>query len=81
VQGGHAALESARKFKEDNHPSLVYLRVKNEAKLRKVIRELIDNEIDFVVWRDDIFSDEITAVATQPLHGDKRKLLRRYSLL
>ena len=81
VQAGHAAIESQREFRSAQHPALVILKVKNERKLESVINELTEHDIDFVTFRDDIFDYELTAVATKPIYGDKRKLLRRYSLL
>ena len=81
VQSAHAAIESQRKFRAADHPALVILKVKNEKKLLKVVDELIEHKIDFATFRDDIFDYELTAVATRPLYGDKRKLLGRYSLL
>lgn len=81
VQGGHAAMESQRKFSPDKHPSLVYLKVRDEKKLKGVIQELIDNDISFTLFRDDLYDEEITAVATEPLYDDRRDVLKRYSLL
>lgn len=81
IQAGHAAIESQRRFKSDCHPSLVYLRIKNEKKLTAVIKELLSHDINCVLFRDDIFDDQITAVATEPLFEGKRELLGRYTLL
>lgn len=81
VQLSHACIEAQRKFSPNKHPSLVALAVKSEAKLKRVIQECIDNGIDFVIFRDTIHSNEITAVATEPLYDEKRGVFKRYSLL
>ena len=80
VQSGHSILELSRKIKFENHPSLVYISVKSEFKLKKVIEELIDNEINFTIFREPDLNNEITAIATEPLFNDKRKILERYQL-
>ena len=81
VQLSHACIESQRKFAPNRHPSLVALSVKSEFKLKQVIQECIDNEIDFVIFRDDIHGSQITAVATEPLYDEKREVFKRYALL
>lgn len=81
VQSGHSVIEACKKFNIDVHPSLVYVKVKNEKKLKSVIQELIDKNIDFVFFRDTIFNREITTVATEPLQGKQREVLSRYTLL
>lgn len=81
VQLSHACIEAQRKFCPDKHPSLVALAVKSEYKLKWVIRECMVHGIDFVIFRDTIHSNEITAVATEPLYDEKRKVFKRYSLL
>ena len=82
VQAGHAVLEAERRFKTKRHPSLVYLKVKNQKKLKSVIKELTSYGINCTIFRDELFDNEITAVATEPLfEQDKRDLISRYSLL
>lgn len=79
VQLSHACIESEKKFKPSRHPSLVAISIKGEVKLKRVVQECIDNEIDFVIFRDDLH-EGITAVATEPLY-EKREVFKRYSLL
>lgn len=81
IQLCHVCIESQKKFNLKKHPSLVALVVKSETKLKQIIQECIDNEIDFVIFRDDLHNNEITAVATEPLHDEKREIFKRYSLL
>lgn len=81
VQSGHALLELSKKYNIKNHPSLVYLVVKSEEKLKKVMQELIDNDINFSLFRESDMNNEITSIATEVIYGNKRELLKRYSLL
>ena len=81
VQLSHACIEAQKRFSPDRHPSIVALATKSEAKLKQVIQECIDNGIDFVIFRDTIHRNEITAVATEPLYDEKREVFKRYQLL
>lgn len=81
VQAGHALLELSKKYNIKNHPSLVYLVVKSEEKLKRVMQELIDNNINFSLFRESDMNNEITSIATEVIYGEKRELLKRYSLL
>jgi len=79
VQASHAAIELGRSI--GNHPSLVIVVVKNEKKLKSVIEELHRGGIDVKIFRDNLFNDEITAIATAPLDESRRRALSRFQLL
>lgn len=81
VQAGHALLELANKVDMQYHPSSVFVVVKSEEKLKMIIKELIDNDINFSMFREPNLNNEITSVATEPLFDDKRDLLKRFQLL
>ncbi len=78
VQAGHAVWEQS---KGRQHPSIICLAVKNESKLKKTMAELIDNDIQFSVFREPLFDNTITAICTEPLTDNKREVLQRYQLL
>ena len=81
VQLSHVCMESERKFRPDRHPSLVAIAIKKK-KIGAVIQECLDNEIDFTIFRDNIFDNEVTAIATEPLYSvEDREVFKRYSLL
>lgn len=82
VQGTHAAIEQFRNSNLE-HPSVIYVVVKNENKLKKVIKDLLELEIDFSIFREPMspYDNSITAVCTQPLSGDKRKYMQKFMLL
>lgn len=81
VQAGHALLELTNKVEMEHHPSSVFIVVKSEEKLKMVLKELIDNNINFSIFREPDLNNEITSVATEPLFDDKRDLLKRFQLL
>lgn len=79
VQMSHVCIEAQKKFSPSRHPSIVAIGTKKK-KIKNIIQECIDNEINFVIFRDTIFDNEITAVATEPLY-DNREVFDRYTLL
>lgn len=81
VQAGHALLELSKKIDMEYHPSSVFTVVKSEEKLKMVIQELIDKNINFSLFREPDLNNEITSVATEPLFDDKRVFLKRFQLL
>lgn len=82
VQGTHAAIESARAFlsPEDEHPSIIMLIVKSEAKLKDTLAKL-EPHMRIKTFHEPDRNNELTAIATEPIHGESRKLLSRYQLL
>lgn len=81
VQGGHAIAEFYKRNPEYPHYSVIYLVVKDEKKLIKVGRELLDNNITFTNFREPDFGNTLTALCTEPLNEEKRQILKRYMLL
>lgn len=80
VQSAHAVFELAKEGILE-HPSLIAMAVKDERKLKKVMSSLIDKGIQFKIFREPLHNGEITAIATEPLVGDRRKALRRLQLM
>jgi len=82
VQGTHAAIEY---FKDhpDLHPSVIYVVVKNERKLKSVMKELLEAGITFSIFREPMepYNNSITAICTEPLIDEKREPLKRFMLL
>ena len=84
VQSSHAAIEAAKNFglKElPDHPHLVILGVKNEKKLDQALEYLEENGIRHYGYREPDYDDSLTAIATEPLQGDVRKLFKKWQLL
>jgi hypothetical protein len=87
VQSVHVGIES---FNTENykHYSVVVLMVKNENKLKNVIKELLDKGVSLKIFnrytqlrRKPLNNNEITAICTEPLIGERRDLLKRFQLL
>lgn len=83
VQGTHAAIEATKKFNlsKDEHPSVIYLRVKNEYQLKKAVRELMEAGINLTIFSEPDVDYEITAITTEVLSGKDRDFLKKYRLL
>lgn len=81
VQGTHAAIERFKSKNLNLHPSVIYVVVKNEKKLRKVMGDLLDKDINFSIFRESMspYNNEITAICTEPLEGDRRNYLKKNS--
>ena len=82
VQAAHASIEAARKFidKDIEHPHLVLCTVENEEELFCALNELKDH-VRIAEWREADIDDELTAIASEPVSGDVRRLFRNYQLL
>ena len=84
VQGTHAAIEyfNNNGFNK-SHPSLVYVVVKNEFKLQKLMDKLLENSINFNIFREPSYENSITAICTESLDelDIRRDILKRYMLL
>ena len=82
VQSIHGSIEAAREFiKEgDEHPSVIVLVVKNENKLIRTINEL-EGKVNFKIFREPDQNNAITALASEPVIGEQRKLFARFQLL
>ena len=81
VQAGHAIFELAKN--KTPHPSFVVLGVDTEGDFRYIIPYLVDNGIQFKLFREPMepYNGAITAIATEPLDNRKRILLRGFRLL
>lgn len=82
VQSSHAVIELFRNFNinTEEHPHLVICSVKNEEKLWKAYNEIRKNIVT-IQWIEPDMDYSLTAIATVPVSGEKRKELRKYQLL
>jgi hypothetical protein len=84
VQSCHAAIEAANAFKLDHlpdHPSVIICSAKNEQKLHSIRKYLIENGIQHAHFYESDLDDQLTALATEPVHGERRQLFRKFQLL
>lgn len=83
VQSCHAAIESARKFvkPDQEHPHLILCGVNNESALKREASKLQALGVRFAKFHEADCNNELTAVATELISGDRRRYFRRYKLL
>ena len=81
VQGIHAAIEATKAFNQPDHPYLVLCSVKNEQRLFCAMKKLQKNGIEFKPFFEPDLDNQLTAIATEPLQGDNRKILKEFQLL
>jgi hypothetical protein len=83
VQAIHAAIEafSAILTPDSEHPHLVVCAVSSEERLLAAADFLFRHEIRHAVFREPDRANEATALATEPLSGDRRRLMERFRCL
>ena len=82
VQGTHAAIELTKSTSMNTfHPSVIYVHVRNEKKLKEVMSKLLEMSIKFSSFVEPDLDNEITAICTEPLLGESRNYLKRFQLL
>lgn len=82
VQSCHAAIEAAKSFDLQglSHPSVILLSAKNEQRLHRASKYLVSQGIDHVHFREPDIGNQLTAIATEPIIGETRDLLKKYQL-
>lgn len=82
VQSNHATFEMASKLSTgfQDTPSIVLIGVSDKKALEKVIDKLIDNGIGFSDFYEPDGGVGLSAVATVPVTGAQRDVLRNYRL-
>lgn len=82
VQSSHACIESARAFikPDDSHPSVIICEVRSEQKLKMVMEEL-NGKVNYKTFQEPDIGNQYTALATEPIYNDKRKLFSRFQLI
>lgn len=80
VQASHAVFEYAKEGKQ--HPSLVILEVDSETELRYTMMYLIDNNIQFKIFKEPMepYNGSITAICTESLNKDRKSILKDLKL-
>lgn len=83
VQACHAVAECAHQYFKDvsEHPHFVILGVKDESALLKALKKIEDNEIHCAFFKEADLQDQFTALATEPVYGEKRRIFRSFQIL
>lgn len=82
MQAAHAAYESAARLGcPGEHPHFAVCSIPSERALAKAASRLAAAGVRFATFEEPDLGGELTALATEPLRGDRRRALSRYSLL
>ena len=83
VQLGHSVFEASQEFSQlyTQHPNLIACDVRDEQRLQSVIRKLQKNNIKFVAFHEPDRDNELTAICTEPVTGEARRVFRDYQLI
>jgi hypothetical protein len=76
-------LEASRQFLpvDAEHPHLVLCGVASEERLLSAADHLFRCDIRYALFREPDRAGEATALATEPLHDERRRLLERFRCL
>lgn len=83
MQASHACIESAKAFLDNEleHPHLVVLGLKDEQQLHKSAQKLDQAGVRYRIFIEPDRNGEATALATEPIFGERRRLFRNYRCL
>ena len=84
MQSAHAVIEATKAFELEclsDHPSVIVLAAKNEHSLHRVRKYLVDQNVRHVHFYEPDMDNELTALSTEPIYGDRRGIFKKYQLL
>jgi hypothetical protein len=83
VQAGHAIWEASQAFSVDakDHPHFCLCAVRDEARLRHDLDKLVKAGVRCAAWYEPDQQNQLTAFATEPITGERRRLFRNFQLL
>jgi hypothetical protein len=81
VQAVHAALSVARQFSVPLHEHVVLCAVPNERQLLRWQSKIASSGIAVCAFREPDLGNEFTALATEPVYGEDRRLFRQLQLV
>lgn len=84
VQSCHAIIEGTKAFSLGDlpeHPYVIVLRGGDEQRLQKTREYLTNNSVRHTCFHEPDIGDQLTAIVTEPVTGERRKLFRKFQLL
>ncbi len=84
VQASHAATVAAKRFISDqeiDNLHIAILGVADEVKLLKCASKLEAQGVRFCLFTEPDMGNEATAIATEAIFGERRRIFRNYQLL
>lgn len=64
-----------------DHPNFVVCGMKDEAALKKALLKIENQGIRCAVFQESDLENQATALATEPVYGEERRLFRNFKLL
>lgn len=80
VQAVHAAHNAGLSFPAPKHLSVVVCRVPDQESLHRAASRLDRRGIQFTMFSEPDLGDQDTALATEPVRTDQRRVFSRYRL-
>jgi hypothetical protein len=81
VQAIHAAIEGTSLFgKPEPHPNLILCGIKDEVSLKNQIKIIESCGIRCASFYEPDLGNQLTAIASEPIYGDQRKVFRKLQL-
>ena len=82
VQSVHAAIEATKAFKQPSrHPSVIICSVEDERALQKAIFKIEQSGVKYKAFLEPDIGNQLTAIATEPICGDGRKVFKKFKLM
>ncbi len=84
VQTAHASIDAARFGlipSDIDHPHAVLIGIRNEIQLQKCLLKLEANGIKHKAFYEPDIGNQLTAIATETISGDRRSFFKNYTLL
>ena len=82
VQAIHASIESAKHFDfPKDPPNIVLCHVKDEGSLDEHCNTMLEAGVRYQAIREPDMDYHLTAAATEPICGERRKMFRKFRLL
>lgn len=81
VQCAHSCLEAGKTFAHPEGTHLVALKVKNQQRLLRAAMELAAAGVQYAVFFEPDGNVGYTALATESIKGERRRLFERFPLI
>src|SRR4051812_46470379 len=80
IQAIHAGIDGGKQFKPPNGHYLVVCTTENKQELHKAMTPLDISNIKYIEFIEPDINNEITAICSDIVYGDQRKVFKRLKL-
>lgn len=82
VQAVHASIKATKNIPyKDEHPNIIVCGAKDEKELMKAKAWIESNNIKVFAFQEPDINNEYTALATEPIEENNKKIFKRFQLL